>query len=152
MSHSRRLVRYTPVSPKSLQYLLEVHPSAYAPMQAWVSQQYPGTCLVFMHGIFVSWAQLRDAPMVVPTQLRVRPGEVGRCHDNVLRLLKAHQLDSAWAGFALSEDGRWRFHSWGLSADGVIIETTLRRLVYWGVPYETDADEIVVFSPPQAKE
>jgi hypothetical protein len=44
-------------------------------------------------------------------------------------------------GYALSafgdselSDGAWREHSWAMSADGYIIETTSPRTVYFGVP------------------
>lgn len=53
-----------------------------------------------------------------------------RCHDNVSKLLDAKLIDKDVNGFALSDDGLWRYHSWGLLANGKIVETTCHRIAY----------------------
>ncbi len=62
-----------------------------------------------------------------------RPGARSRCHANVARL---HEQDSDGyriaTGYALSEDGPWRQHSWGLAADGRPVETPPPRVAYFG--------------------
>ena len=35
-------------------------------------------------------------------------------------------------GYALSDDGLWRQHSWGLLTDDRVVETTVARLRYFG--------------------
>lgn len=56
--------------------------------------------------------------------------EKGCCHDNASELLKTNQVKKMHTGFALSKDRLWRYHSWGISRSGKIIETTILRLVY----------------------
>ena len=66
--------------------------------------------------------------------LRYEPGEPIRCHQNVSYIF----LDGAGAiatGFALSEDGYWRQHSWAV-ADDTVIETTTIRTGYFGLLLE----------------
>ena len=62
-----------------------------------------------------------------------RPGARSRCHANVARL---HEQDPGRfriaAGYALSDDGLWRQHSWGLAADGRPVETPPPRVAYFG--------------------
>ena len=53
-------------------------------------------------------------------------GELNGCHPNVTFLKKAGVIDTAYTGFVLSDDGMWRYHSWGVKGDS-IIETTLLR-------------------------
>lgn len=67
--------------------------------------------------------------------------ESSSCHDNAILLLAAGKVDQVKSGFALSKDGRWRFHSWCVKdcvkdsvkdsvKDKKIIETTEPRLIY----------------------
>lgn len=71
-------------------------------------------------------------------------GEGGACHHNVAALCAGeelwrflHRRDLPKAkivtGWALSEDGLWRNHSWGVTKDGTVVETTIPRIVYYGV-------------------
>lgn len=59
-------------------------------------------------------------------------GEANQCHKNTSNLYLAGKVDTIVTGYALSSDGLWRQHSWGLS-DGKVIETTERRVKYFGV-------------------
>ena len=62
------------------------------------------------------------------------PGAVSRCHMNAARLWDANRDQITIAtGYALSPDGIWRQHSWGVRcATGQAIETTVSRLRYYG--------------------
>jgi hypothetical protein len=59
------------------------------------------------------------------------------CHQNVASLWRKQELGliGIATGYALSEDGLWRQHSWGILRDGVL-ETTATRLKYFGVVLE----------------
>jgi hypothetical protein len=65
---------------------------------------------------------------------RIRGGEPNRCHSNVARHYE-RQARPRWriaTGYALSDDGLWRQHSW-LCGDKSIGETTARFVAYAGV-------------------
>ncbi len=73
-----------------------------------------------------------------------------KCHDNVQCLWREGELEGVYTGFALSEGGMWRSHSWGMrlvhdeNNEPVweVIETTEPRLMYFGIPdpeYDEDA-------------
>lgn len=87
-----------------------------------------------MPGAFVSWNRLSHADVIVPERVHLKLGDIRSCHDNVVKMFHQNLVDEAWAGYALSDDGLWRFHSWGRSAQGWI-ETTDLRCAYWGVAY-----------------
>lgn len=55
------------------------------------------------------------------------------CHENVAELWREGVLNltAIGTGYALSEDGLWRQHSWGIRP-GEIIETTEERVKYFG--------------------
>ncbi len=59
--------------------------------------------------------------------------EEGYCHDNCEELLKKKLIKKIYTGYALSPDGKWRFHSWGVDQDNNLIETTSVRIMYWGI-------------------
>jgi hypothetical protein len=56
-----------------------------------------------------------------------------RCHENVARVWAQQRsgVIGIGTGYALSHDGLWRQHSWGLRREG-ILETTVRRTKYFG--------------------
>lgn len=56
-----------------------------------------------------------------------------RCHDNCDILLHLNIIHSVCTGFALSDDGLWRYHSWGLDHENKVVETTAKRLMYFGI-------------------
>jgi hypothetical protein len=56
--------------------------------------------------------------------------EESRCHDNADLLVETGMAKENHTGFALSNDGLWRYHSWAIDFDGKVIETTTARLVY----------------------
>lgn len=59
--------------------------------------------------------------------------DAGLCHENVAEMWldKNYGLTAIGTGYALSEDGLWRQHSWGIR-DGEIVETTSERVKYFG--------------------
>ena len=77
------------------------------------------------------WGQVVERPV---TYRRMEPSQ---CHLNVARLWeerkKGSRLIGVGTGYALSDDGLWRGHSWGLNKRG-IIETTVSRVKYFGLP------------------
>jgi hypothetical protein len=75
---------------------------------------------------------LLAAAEVYPSGARLVPGETSACHANVAALWVAGEFASICTGYALSEDELWRSHSWGLDADGTIVETTFDRVTYVG--------------------
>jgi hypothetical protein len=58
--------------------------------------------------------------------------EEGYCHDNCELLFAKNRISTIYVGYALSEDGLWRYHSWGVNEDK-IVETCSKRLIYYGV-------------------
>jgi len=70
-------------------------------------------------------------PITVTEILKIKC-RIGDCHNNCFRLLQADKIDTIFTGYALSDDGLWRNHSWGLKKD-FLIETTEERLVYLGI-------------------
>jgi hypothetical protein len=54
------------------------------------------------------------------------------CHGNSVCLMEKG-LGEVVNGYALSQDGMWRNHSWLLQSNGRLIETTVRRKAYFGV-------------------
>lgn len=58
------------------------------------------------------------------------------CHENVAEwFLQQDGVDSyVCTGYALSRDGLWRQHSWGMRG-GDIVETTCEREAYFGLSY-----------------
>lgn len=73
--------------------------------------------------------------------LRMKLGRASRCHQNVATLYAKGKLKIC-TGYALSDDGLWRQHSWGLDR-GTIVETTEVRVLYFG--YELNDYESILF-------
>lgn len=63
------------------------------------------------------------------------PLESSQCHNNCDFLLAQKLAANIYCGYAMSKDGLWRFHSWGKSESGEIIETTEPREKYVGIVY-----------------
>lgn len=76
-------------------------------------------------------SQLLDRGCEWPTEgARLAEGERSRCHHNVARLVLGGAAAEWVTGWALSEDGIWRQHSWAF--DTVVVETTVPRVAYFG--------------------
>jgi len=63
----------------------------------------------------------------------MRCGEPSNCHANAAMMFVQSRGEVRIAsGYALSSDGLWRQHSWGIDAvDGRVLETTERRVRYF---------------------
>ena len=66
-------------------------------------------------------------------KVRMTYGRPSRCHDNVMQQWRSKRFSAIGTGFGLSADGLWREHSWGLSRNGTIVETTANRTAYFGI-------------------
>jgi hypothetical protein len=71
----------------------------------------------------------------------VEPGLPSACHRNAVEIWRAGRAGAIGTGYALSDDGLWREHSWGVAPDGAVIETTEPRLRYFGVTMEGERAE-----------
>ncbi len=54
------------------------------------------------------------------------------CHDNVMFLYRRYKIKNMCIGYALANDLKWRYHSWGLGHTNSIVETTTPFLLYFG--------------------
>jgi hypothetical protein len=85
-----------------------------------------------------------------PRARKVR-GDRSDCHRNAARLLRTGKAAGIGTGYALSDDGLWRQHTWGLDGDGEVLETTESREQYWGIQFSgEDATDFAdnVLDPP----
>lgn len=58
-----------------------------------------------------------------------------RCHQNVEYIVRRWPHFKGFIGYALSNDGAWRYHSWAYDpVRNCIRETTELRLMYFGIP------------------
>ena len=74
--------------------------------------------------------------------LEIFTGEDRECHANSAMLWSQNREDYLLVtGFALSEDGVWRRHSWLKANDGKLIETTIKREQYFGITLEEEGAE-----------
>jgi hypothetical protein len=85
------------------------------------------------------------------TEAQLLPGRTSACHDNACLLWAARQDTLVLAtGYCLDDDGLWRQHSWCVDVSGprpAIVETTQRRLLYFG--FALDADEAIAMCRSQ---
>lgn len=76
---------------------------------------------------------------------QMMPGAPSQCHSNSAYLWDANRGRCQIAtGYALSEDGMWRQHSWvvqPLTVSWRIWETTEKRVAYFGVVFNDDECE-----------
>jgi len=73
------------------------------------------------------------------------------CHQNVSAVWtdRPRRIVGIATGYALSDDGLWRQHSWGLLRDA-ILETTETRLKYFGILLQGKAaDHFAISNPPK---
>jgi len=69
-------------------------------------------------------------------------GVRNECHGNAC-ILESREGYKVGTGYALSPDGLWRQHSWAIDQDGRIVETTERRVAYYG--FTMTAPEVKLF-------
>jgi hypothetical protein len=69
-------------------------------------------------------------------------GETSECHANSVRLWR-NGRGAFCTGYALSDDAKWRSHSWIYDrAGGAVIETTEERAGYFGHEFDDDGARI----------
>jgi hypothetical protein len=88
-------------------------------------------------------AELRSAATPATGAVRHVDGDASECHGNTAALWIRAEADAIGTGYALSDDGLWRQHSWGVDADGTVVETTERRVAYVGVVLTDPADAVM---------
>lgn len=65
-------------------------------------------------------------------------GQRSDCHENSFKYATTHKNCIAVTGFALSDDGLWREHSWVWNKNkNRILETTVKREIYFGLALNT---------------
>jgi hypothetical protein len=76
----------------------------------------------------------------------MRRGMPSECHANTaLMFVRSKGAVRIAFGYALSDDGLWRQHSWGVDAkDGRVFETTERRVRYFGFVLEYPAAAVLI--------
>jgi hypothetical protein len=77
--------------------------------------------------------ELLASAAVQPTAGRFVPGDDNGCHANAAMMWTDGTVAAIGTGYALSDDGLWRQHSWGVDADGAPVETTAARNSYVGI-------------------
>jgi len=97
----------------------------------------------------------QDLPMLLeqgfliagPTKLKMMKSS--SCHQNVACVWTKRRFGIVGiaTGYALSEDGLWRQHSWGILRDGVL-ETTEVRLKYFGIVLQGERADFFAASNP----
>lgn len=95
--------------------------------------------------------KLIDRGKVVTAPARVLQLVASRCHENVACLSACSPKQIAiQVGWALSDDGLWRQHSWGFDTKHQkIIETTVLRTKYYGITLESaEAAEFRLLNEP----
>ena len=75
-------------------------------------------------------------------KVKRKRGKDSQCHANSAYLWSQNPDKYRIAtGYALSDDGIWRQHTWLVHINGTIIETTVPRLLYFGVVYSSTESE-----------
>jgi len=71
------------------------------------------------------------------------------CHQNVAFLWTKRKFGIVGiaTGYALTDDGLWRQHSWGILRDGVL-ETTEARLKYFGIVLQGERADFFAANNP----
>lgn len=70
-------------------------------------------------------------------------GEPCQCHMNSAMCWDANrEICKICTGYALTRDGMWRQHSWVVTNEGLVVETTMKRISYFGFIMTEDECEI----------
>lgn len=86
---------------------------------------------------------IKDSQFWYGQNVIFKKGMPSRCHQNIAcYFLDNPEKIKICTGYALSEDGMWRQHTWGLrtykTKEDVIIESTVPRVAYYGTVLSTD--------------
>ena len=85
---------------------------------------------------------------------RLAEGRPSKCHDNGQDYVALHPAATWWTGLGLNMDedgGGWASHSWAVTSHGAIIETTVRRRFYFGLPAALDESLEDEFTPSDVR-
>ena len=81
----------------------------------------------------------------IGNNIKLMRGEPSQCHANSCNLWEQNKdITRICTGYALSEDGMWRQHSWIIwhkARSNQIIETTVPRILYFGFVMTTEMCE-----------
>ena len=81
-----------------------------------------------------------------PGKSKMMRGEPCQCHSNSAFCWDENrELCRICTGYALSSDGMWRQHSWCYTNNGVVVETTEKRVQYFGFIMDEDECEQFLF-------
>jgi hypothetical protein len=92
---------------------------------------------------------LLEAGFLMSGPITLKIMKSSMCHQNVASVWKGRRFGivGVATGYALSDDGLWRQHSWGVLRNGVL-ETTEARLKYFGILLQsTRADHFAECNP-----
>ena len=70
-------------------------------------------------------------------KVRIKRGRPHECHRNASLFWLKGQCDAIAIGYYLGPDDVWRQHSWGVMADGTILDTHAGGRRYFGVRVES---------------
>lgn len=91
---------------------------------------------------------IKRGTMTSGSAARIITGKPVNCHGNAATLW-LDGVGRICTGYALSRDGLWRQHSWGLLPNQQIIETTVQRDAYFGfVLDDEESRDFVKHNPP----
>lgn len=108
---------------------------------------------VITPGVEPDKEKLMTRGVLVSGEGSILHGHNSACHYNASMNFKnlGHAI---MTGYALSDDGVWRQHTWNVDGDGIVIETTEMRVAYFG--FTLTDDESLEFAdqnqvrPPQS--
>lgn len=127
---------------KQLKISGEALPVSYVPLEQKLLAL-GGTCLVFRQEPDLLRLLQRGEVYHGPVELVA--GKPHQCHTNVALLWNENRATLRIStGYALSEDGKWRQHSWlikNTATSTTLIETTFKRLLYFGYLLTTSEAE-----------
>lgn len=81
-----------------------------------------------------------------PGRSKSMKGQPSQCHSNSAACWDENrELCRICTGYALSKDGMWRQHTWVYTNNGVVVETTEKRIQYYGFILTEDECEQFLF-------
>jgi hypothetical protein len=92
-------------------------------------------------------SSLLELGFVTSGPITLKVMKFSSCHQNVATIWTKRRFGVVGiaTGYALSEDGLWRQHSWGILREGVL-ETTEARVKYFGIVLQGEKADFFAFS------
>lgn len=76
---------------------------------------------------------INDGKKIQPHNIIFKKGRSSQCHENSALLYNNNRsITEIGTGWALSDDGLWRQHSWAMRGSE-LVETTVSRSKYYGI-------------------